>query len=158
MNIFKAAILLKSAVKEVSNDYINMQTKVEERVPEGDTEGLHKLLEFTSKEMKGRKVSKPSKVEKGKKHKAVKKSVEDLMDLLSEVGTYKAANPGQSMDARQFMPMIQMLNKPQQAPLVQGDPSSNERMGDELDDLSSDETAETRLVSGGTGEKQMIGE
>jgi len=98
MNINQAVFALKSLVKEVENDLKN-QMKVEDSVPETDTESLHKLLDFTKKEMiKRPKDYKKHKIEKGKKLKTVKKSVDDLMGLLAEVGTYKAAaaKPGQS--------------------------------------------------------------
>lgn len=106
MNINKTAIALKSLMKEIESD-LKKQMKVEDRVPEGDTESMKKLLEFTKKETSKRpKVSKPGSVEKGKKSqnkssksKHVKKSIEALRTLLNEISTYKTMG-AQSPDAR----------------------------------------------------------
>jgi hypothetical protein len=106
MNINKAAFALKSLMKEIESDLKN-QMKVEDRVPEGDTDSMKKLLEFTKKETSKRpKTNKPGAVEKGKKSqnkssksKHVKKSIEELRTLLNEISTYKTMG-AQSPDAR----------------------------------------------------------
>jgi hypothetical protein len=94
-NVIKAAITLKSLMNQIKKD-LDSHMKVEDKVPEDKTNSMKELLKFTGEETKNRPTtSKPGKVEKGKKVKSkkiktVKKSVDELMVLLAEVGTYKA--------------------------------------------------------------------
>lgn len=161
MNVHKTAFALKSILKEVEKD-LKEQMKVEDTVPEKKTESLKELLEFTKDEMKKRpNPSKPGKVEKGKKSSKlgdVKKSIEDLKNLISEISTYKAQSPSAIEEGSGINPPSGSPRGEVEAPDL-GKVRAEEAMN-RADDIASAEAAIPGLrigVGGGSTGPQMIG-